>query len=109
MIRALLALAAITVLPLRGLAADPVQTPPPFPDPSLAIAREALLTAQQQLRISGTAKPDQYGGHRKLALELVNTALEQVDAGLKVAAEEAAKRDEDAKKAAAASKKRRRR
>jgi hypothetical protein len=110
MIRALLALAAITVLPLRGLAADPVQTPnPPFPDPSLAIAREALLTAQQQLRLSGNAKPDQYGGHRKLALELVNTALEQVDAGLKVAADEAAKRDEAAKKAAAASRKRRRR
>jgi hypothetical protein len=111
MIRALLALAAITVLSVRALAAEPAAqtSAPPFPDPSLAIAREALLTAQQQLRLSGNAKPDQYGGHRKLALELVNTALEQVDAGLKVAADEAAKRDEAAKKAAAASKKRRRR
>jgi hypothetical protein len=109
MIRALLVLAAITVLSLRVLSAEPVQTPgPPFPDPSLAIAREALLTAQQQLRLSDSVKPDPYGGHRKLALELVNTALEQVDAGLKVAAEEAAKRDEAAKKAAASKKRRRR-
>jgi hypothetical protein len=108
MIRALLALAAITVLSVRALAAEPApQTSgPPLPDPSLAIAREALLTAQQQLRISGTGKPDEYGGHRKLALELVNTAIEQVEAGLKVAAEEAARREAAAKKPPA--KKRRR-
>ena len=110
MIRALLVLAAITVLSLRALAAEPAPQPssPPLPDPSLAIAREALLTAQQQLRISGTGKPDEYGGHRKLALELVNTALEQVEAGLKAAAEEAARREAAAKKQQSAKKRRRR-
>jgi hypothetical protein len=108
MIRALLALAAITVLTLRVLSAEPaVQSPPPFPDPSLALAREALLSAQQQLRLSSTGKPDEYGGHRKLALELVNTALEQVDAGIKVAAEEAARREQAAKKAPPGRKRRR--
>jgi hypothetical protein len=110
MIRALLVPAAITVLSLRTLAAEPAPptSSPPFPDPGLAIAREALLTAQQQLRLSGTGKPDEYGGHRKLALELVNTALEQVEAGLKVAAEEAARREAAAKKQQPAKKRRRR-
>jgi hypothetical protein len=110
MICALLVLAAITVPGLPAVAAEPAVPAPsaPLPDPSLAVAREALLAAQQQLRIAGTGKPDEYGGHTKLALQLVNTALEQVDAGLKVAAEEAARRAQAAKKAPPAKKRRRR-
>jgi hypothetical protein len=78
--RALLALAFVTALAVPSFAADrpaPKAAAPPTPavppDPNLATAREALLVAQEQLRIAGAGKPDVYGGHRKLALELVNT------------------------------------
>jgi len=110
MTRALPVLAAIVVLAVPGFAAEapPAAATVP-PDASLVAAREALLVAQQHLRIAGTAKPDEYGGHRKLALELVNTALEQVDSGLRVAAEAAAKREQAAKEKQAQSRRKRRR
>jgi hypothetical protein len=108
MTRALPALALSGMLHLvSALAANPPAPPSPPPDPSLANAREALVVAQEHLRQTGAAKRDEYGGHRKLALELVNTAIEQVDAGLRVAAEEAARREREAKEAQ--QKKRRRR
>jgi len=102
--RAPLALIVVAVLAVPSFAAErraaratTTTTLPAFPpDPNLAAARDALLVAQEQLRIAGTGKPDVYGGHRKLALELVNTALEQVDNGLRVAAEEAARKAREA-------------
>jgi hypothetical protein len=109
--RALLALAAIITLAAPTLAADrraPAAAPPPPPAPHLAAARDALVVAQEQLRVAGTGKADVYGDHRKLALELVNTALEQVDAGLRIAAEEAARRESEAKQKRPAPKRRRR-
>jgi hypothetical protein len=112
--RALLALAFVTALAVPSFAADrpaPKAAAPPTPavppDPNLATAREALIVAQEQLRIAGAGKPDVYGGHRKLALELVNTALEQVDNGLRLAAEEAARREREAKQKPAPKRRRR--
>ena len=113
---ALLALAVLGVLAVPALAADrpasrtttTTTIPAPPPDPNLATAREALLVAQDQLRVAGTGKPDVYGGHRKLALELVNTAIEQVDNGLRAAAEEAARRALEAQQQKPAPKRRRR-
>ncbi len=100
-------LAALAGLALRSLAAGaPPPAPAPPPDAHLAAARDALVVAQEHLRTAGAGKPDAYGDHRKLALELVNTALEQVEAGLRIAAEEAARR---AKEAAPQQKRRRRR
>src|SRR5262245_38626028 len=106
--RVLQVLAASAVLVLPSLGAGPPPSPPVVVDINLAAAREALVVAQEHLRVAGSGKPDEYGGHRKLALELVNTALEQVDAGLRIAAEEEAARR--AKEAAAqpASKRKRR-
>jgi hypothetical protein len=112
--RSVLALGAFTALALPPLAtvvvpADRgVPTPAPFVEPNLAAARDALLVAQEQLRLAGSGKPEVYGGHRKLALQLVNTALEQVDAGLRVAAEEAAQRAQEAAKKPAPRRRRRR-
>jgi hypothetical protein len=112
--RALLALAVLGVLAVTSIAADrpasrttTTTIPTPPPDPNLATAREALLVAQDQLRIAGTGKPDVYGGHRKLALELVNTAIEQVDNGLRAAAEEAVRRELEAKQKPAPKRRRR--
>ncbi len=110
--RALLALAAIIVLAAPTRAADrraPAAAPaPPPPALHLAAARDALVVAQEHLRDAGAGKTDVYGDHRKLALELVNTALEQVDAGLRIAAEEAARREREAKQKRPAPKRRRR-
>jgi hypothetical protein len=107
MSRALLVLAVLGVLALPSLGADrpgarttTTTLPAPPPDPNLATAREALLVAQDQLRTAGADKPDVYGGHRKLALELVNTALEQVESGLRVAQEAARAAQERQQKAA---------
>src|SRR4029450_12124209 len=94
--RALLVLVALGVLAVPSVGADrpgarttTTTLPAPPPGPNLATAREALLVAQDQLRSAGAGKPDVYGGHRKLALELVNTALEQVESGLRLAQEAA--------------------
>jgi hypothetical protein len=111
--RALLALAVLGVLAGPSVAADRPATrttttiPAPPPDPNLAAAREALLVAQDQLRTAGAGKPEVYGGHRKLALELVNTALEQVESGLRAAAEEAARRALEAQQKATQKRRRR--
>jgi hypothetical protein len=100
--RPVLAIGAIAALALPPLATVVVPadraapSPPPFIEPNLAAARDALLVAQEQLGLAGSGKAEVYGGHRKLALQLVNTALEQVDAGLRVAAEEAAQREQEA-------------
>jgi hypothetical protein len=67
-------------------AADP---PAPTPDVHLATARDALVVAQDQLRLAATGKTEAYGDHRRLALELVNTALAEVDTGLRLALEAA--------------------
>lgn len=111
MLRALLALAALLVLGVSAPAADrPAQPAPPQPPPEahLAAARDALVVAQEHLRVAGAGKSAVYGDHRKLALELVNTALDQVDAGLRLAAEEAAKREREAAQKRPAPKRRRR-
>lgn len=102
-----LAIALLLVAPLR--AADPPPADqPPSPDVNLATARDALVVAQEQLRLAGSGKSDVYGDHRKLALELVNTALVEVDAGLRLAAEEAERLAKQAQEKARAAKKRRR-
>jgi len=105
--RALLVLAVLGVLAVPSVGADrpgsrttTTTLPAPPPDPNLATAREALLVAQEQLRTAGVGKPDVYGGHRKLALELVNTALEQVESGLRVSGEAARAAQERQQKAA---------
>lgn len=110
--RVTLTLAALFVCVALLRAADP---PPaaqvPSPDVNLATARDALVVAQEQLRLAGSGKSEIYGDHRRLALELVNTALVEVDAGLKLAAEEAerlAKEAKEAKEKAQAAKRRRR-
>jgi hypothetical protein len=109
--RALLAFAAATVLAVAAHAADrPTAAEPPLavpPEPHLAAAHDALLVAREHLGITGASKNDGYGGHRKLALELVNTALEQVEAGLRIAAEEAARREAEAKRQAPPKRRRR--
>jgi hypothetical protein len=114
--RALLALAVLGVLAVPSVGADrpgarttTTTLPAPPPDPNLATAREALLVAQDQLRSAGAGKPDVYGGHRKLALELVNTALEQVESGLRLAQEAARAAQEKEKQKPTAAPKRRRR
>jgi hypothetical protein len=107
--RALLALATALLLvgPLR--AADPPPTGhAPSPDINLATARDALVVAQEQLRLAGSGKSEVYGDHRKLALELVNTALVEVDAGLRLAAAEAERLAKEAQEKARAPKRRRR-
>ena len=105
--RALLVLAVLGVLAVPSVGADrpgarttTTTMPAPPPDPNMATARDALLVAQEQLRAAGTGKPDVYGGHRKLALELVNTALEQVESGLRIAGEAARAAQERQQKAA---------
>jgi hypothetical protein len=104
--RALLVLAVLGVLAVPSPGADrpgartTTTMPAPPPDPNMATARDALLVAQEQLRTAGAGKPDVYGGHRKLALELVNTALEQVESGLRVAGEAARAAQERQQKAA---------
>jgi len=108
--RALLALATafLLVAPLR--AADPPPTDQaPSPDINLATARDALVVAQEQLRLAGSGKSEVYGDHRKLALELVNTALVEVDAGLRLAAAEAERLAKEAAQEKARAPKRRRR
>ncbi len=112
--RVVSALVLLGVLAVPCFAADRAASrtttttlPAPPPDPNLAAARDALLVAQDQLRTAGAGKPDVYGGHRKLALELVNTALEQVEGGLRSAAEDAAKRALEAKRKAAPKRRRR--
>jgi hypothetical protein len=106
--RALLVLAVLGVLAVPSVGADrpgartttTTTLPAPPPDPNLTAARDALLVAQDQLRTAGVGKTDVYGGHRKLALELVNTALEQVESGLRVAGEAARAAQERQQKAA---------
>ena len=49
-------------------------------DPDLAAAKNALQTARASLK---AAKGD-FGGHRTKAVELVNSAIDQIDDGLKV-------------------------
>jgi hypothetical protein len=109
--RALLALATalLLVTPLPG--ADPPPTDQAVsPDINLATARDALVVAQEQLRLAGSGKSEVFGDHRRLALELVNTALVEVDAGLRLAAEEAERLAKEAReKAKARPTKRRRR
>lgn len=109
MIRAFLGLVAVALLAARVPAADQPIIPSPPPDVHLSAAREALIAAQERLRLADTGKKDEYGGHRKLALEMVNTALVEVDAGLRVAAEEAARKAREAKEAESRKKGRRRR
>lgn len=106
-----LAFVAAMGLAIAGHAADRpgAPTPPaPPPDASLAAARDALIVAQDALRAAGGGKAVVYGDHRKLALELVNTALQQVDTSLRLAAEEVAKREREAAKKRPAGKRRRR-
>ena len=109
--RAVLALATalLLVAPLRAADAPPVGQAP-SPDVNLATARDALVVAQEQLRLAGSGKSAVYGDHRKLALELVNTALVEVDAGLRLAAAEAERLAKEAqeKEKARAPKRRRR-
>src|SRR5262249_19656751 len=110
MIRAVLGLAVVSLLAAAVPAVDhPIPIPTPPPHGRLAAARGALLPAQERLRLADTGKKDEYGGHRKLALELVNTALVEVDAGLKVVADEAARKAREAKEAESRKKRRRRR
>ena len=107
MIRAVLGLAVVSLLAAPVPAVDqPIPTLPP--DAHLTAAREALVAAQERLRLADTGKKDEYGGHRKLALELVNTALVEVDAGLKVVADDAARKAREAKEAESRKKRRRR-
>ena len=107
MLRAILTLAALALLGASPPAVNqPVPAPPP--DPNLTGARAALVAAQEQLRLADTGKKGEYGAHRKLALELVNTAIAEVDAGLRVAAEEAARKAREAKEAETRKKRRRR-
>jgi hypothetical protein len=84
--RAVFPLAIALALAAFVRAADP---PAPTPDVHLATARDALVVAQDQLRLAATGKSEVYGDHRRLALELVNTALAEVDTGLRLALEEA--------------------
>ncbi len=89
-----------------GRAADP---PAPTPHVHLATARDALVIAQEQLRLAATGKTELYGDHRHLALELVNTALAEVDTGLRLALEEAERQAAERQAQAAQPKKRARR
>lgn len=101
-------MAAVALVAASAPAVDqPIPTLPP--DVHLTAAREALVAAQERLRLADTGKKDEYGGHRKLALEMVNTALAEVDAGLRAAAEEAARKAREAKEAESRKKGRRRR
>ena len=106
---------AVVLAPLAFvlLAAAPAPAPEqpvqPPPDPNLTGARAALVAAQEHLRLADTGKKDQYGTHRKLALELVNTAISEVDAGLRIAADQAARKAREAKEAESRKKKRKRR
>ena len=107
--RVTLTLAALVVCVALLRAADaPPAAQAPSPDVNLATARDALVVAQEQLRLAGSGKSEIYGDHRRLALELVNTALVEVDAGLKLAAAEAERLAKDAKEKAQAGKRRRR-
>ena len=105
---------AVVLAPLAFvlLAAAPAPAPDqpvqPPPDPNLTGARAALVAAQEHLRLADTGKKDQYGAHRKLALELVNTAISEVDAGLRIAADEAARKAREAKEAESRKKRKRR-
>jgi len=118
--RASLALAALLLLAASLRAADPPPLPPPPAaldvtlDAHLANARDALVVAQEQLRRADTAKPDPaatpdlWGDYRRLTLELVNTALVEVDAGLHLLREEAERKAKEAQEKAKASKRKRR-
>ena len=99
---------AFLALALVAAGPAPEQPVPPPPDPNLTGARAALVAAQEHLRLAETGKKDQYGTHRKLALELVNTAISEVDAGLRSAAEDAARKAREAKEAESRKKRKRR-
>lgn len=101
MLRVALAMALLTIavsVPVAAPPPTPATPPAPSADVNLATARDALLIAQEQLRLADRGAKQEYGGHRKLALELVNTALQQVDAGLRLAAEESARKAQEVKK-----------
>jgi hypothetical protein len=101
----MLALLAFALVAAAPAPEQPVQPPP---DPNLSGARAALVAAQEHLRLADTGKKDQYGAHRKLALELVNTAISEIDAGLRIAADDAARKAREAKEAETRKKRRRR-
>jgi hypothetical protein len=96
-----LATALLLVAPLPAADVPPTDQAV-SPDINLATARDALVVAQDQLRLAGSGKSEVFGDHRRLALELVNTALAEVDAGLRLAAEEAERLAKEAREKAKA-------
>src|SRR5262249_45066125 len=107
MIRAVLGLAVVSLLAAPVPAVDqPIPTLPP--DAHLTAAREALVAAQERLRLADTGKKDEDGGPPQPAPQPVNTPPVRGDAGLKGVGAEAARKAREAKEAESRKKRRRR-